>query len=164
MLERLFDLSNVPFRNSIFRSVLPWEWLNEVIGFLNKKSLSMPWDVQELGSGIFVDPECSIHPTAIIEGPCYISKNVEIGPFCLIREGCLLLDACHLGHCVEVKHSILMPGATCGHRNYIGDSVIGRNVNFGDGSSIANMRADHDPDKTIQVEWNGKYCGFIFRV
>ena len=42
----------------------------------------------------------------------------------------------------EVKHSILLPGAKAPHFNYVGDSILGTNVNLGAGTKLSNLRND----------------------
>jgi bifunctional UDP-N-acetylglucosamine pyrophosphorylase/glucosamine-1-phosphate N-acetyltransferase len=78
-----------------------------------------------------------------IEGPCIIGKNCRIGPNAYIRASTSIGNDCHIGHCSEVKNSIVMSGTKIPHFNYIGDSVIGSNCNFGAGTKGANLRHDH---------------------
>ena len=78
-----------------------------------------------------------------IEGPCVIGKNCRIGPHAYIRGSTSIGNDCHVGHCTEIKNSIIMPGTKIPHFNYIGDSVIGSNCNFGAGTKGANLRHDH---------------------
>jgi bifunctional UDP-N-acetylglucosamine pyrophosphorylase/glucosamine-1-phosphate N-acetyltransferase len=47
-----------------------------------------------------------------------------------------------VGHAVEVKRSVLLPGATAGHLAYVGDSVVGHDANLGAGTVVANLRHD----------------------
>jgi bifunctional N-acetylglucosamine-1-phosphate-uridyltransferase/glucosamine-1-phosphate-acetyltransferase GlmU-like protein len=47
-----------------------------------------------------------------------------------------------IGHCSEVKSSILLQGAKLAHFNYVGDSIVGSNVNLGAGVVCANIRLD----------------------
>jgi bifunctional N-acetylglucosamine-1-phosphate-uridyltransferase/glucosamine-1-phosphate-acetyltransferase GlmU-like protein len=47
-----------------------------------------------------------------------------------------------VGHCSEVKHSILLPKAKAPHFNYVGDSVIGTEANLGAGVKLSNLRND----------------------
>jgi bifunctional UDP-N-acetylglucosamine pyrophosphorylase/glucosamine-1-phosphate N-acetyltransferase len=85
-----------------------------------------------------------------IEGPCIIGKNCRIGPHAYIRGSTSIGDDCHIGHCSEVKNSIVMSGTKIPHFNYLGDSVVGSNCNFGAGTKVANIRHDHS---------NVKVCG-----
>jgi len=58
----------------------------------------------------------------------------------------------HVGHGVEVKNSVLMADASVGHLSYVGDSVLGRGVNFGAGTNVANLRHD---DTTVRMTVKG---------
>ncbi len=78
-----------------------------------------------------------------IEGPCIIGKNCRIGPHAYIRGATSVGDDCHIGHCTELKNSIVLTGTKIPHFNYIGDSVIGSECNFGAGTKVANLRHDH---------------------
>ncbi|MCK5577130.1 MAG: glucose-1-phosphate thymidylyltransferase, partial [Dehalococcoidales bacterium] len=75
-------------------------------------------------------------------GPVVIGRGCDIGPNCYIRPYTAIGDDCHLGAAVEVKSSIIMRGTKIPHHNYIGDSIIGENCNFGSGTKIANLRLD----------------------
>ena len=45
-----------------------------------------------------------------------------------------------VGHVTEVKHSIFLDGAKAGHFAYVGDSILGNQVNLGAGTKLANLR------------------------
>ena len=77
-----------------------------------------------------------------IVGPAVIGANCNIGPNCYIRPYTSIGDGCHVGHAVEIKNSIIMKNTAVPHHNYIGDSVIGEECNFGAGTKIANLRLD----------------------
>ncbi len=77
-----------------------------------------------------------------IIGPVIIGENTEIGPNCLIRPHTHIGSKCKVGSASEVKNSIIMDGSKVPHHNYVGDSVIGRNCNFGSGTKVANLRLD----------------------
>ena len=47
-----------------------------------------------------------------------------------------------VGQASETKHSILLPGAKAPHFNYVGDSVLGPDVNLGAGVKLSNLRND----------------------
>jgi bifunctional UDP-N-acetylglucosamine pyrophosphorylase/glucosamine-1-phosphate N-acetyltransferase len=69
-----------------------------------------------------------------IVGPVIIGQNCEIGPNCYIRPHTAIGDSCHIGNAVEVKSSIIMRGSKIPHHNYVGDSIIGEECNFGAGT------------------------------
>ena len=83
-----------------------------------------------------------------IEGDVYLGENSVIGPNAYIRGPSSIGKNCHIGGATTVKESILFEGVNAKHLSYIGDSVIGSNVNFGSGTQLANFRFD---SKVINV-------------
>ena len=77
-----------------------------------------------------------------IEGPVLIGECCDIGPNCYIRGSTSVGDRVRIGNAVELKNSIVMDGTHIGHLSYVGDSVIGRDCNFGAGTKTANLRLD----------------------
>jgi NDP-sugar pyrophosphorylase family protein len=57
-----------------------------------------------------------------------------------MRGYCLIGRNCVIGHVTEVKHSIFLDGAKAGHFAYLGDSILGNQVNLGAGTKLANLR------------------------
>jgi bifunctional UDP-N-acetylglucosamine pyrophosphorylase/glucosamine-1-phosphate N-acetyltransferase len=56
-----------------------------------------------------------------------------------LRSGTTIEDDVVLGVFTEVKDSVLGKGVRARHHSYIGDAVVGRNVNVGAGSITANF-------------------------
>ena len=94
-----------------------------------------------LTSGSRVE-DCVIGDRTIINASqCYrsrIGKEVTVGPFSHIRPDSDLADHVHIGDFVEVKNSLIGVGASVSHLTYVGDSDVGRNVNFGCGCVTVN--------------------------
>jgi UDP-N-acetylglucosamine diphosphorylase / glucose-1-phosphate thymidylyltransferase / UDP-N-acetylgalactosamine diphosphorylase / glucosamine-1-phosphate N-acetyltransferase / galactosamine-1-phosphate N-acetyltransferase len=102
-----------------------------------------------------------VSPLAQIEGQVYIEEGAEVGPFCYIqgptyvargaeiRHGAFLRGQCYIGegavvgHTTEVKNAIFFPKAKAAHFAYIGDSILGSNVNLGAGTKLANVKVNH---------------------
>ena len=91
-------------------------------------------DKIRIGSGTIVEPG------ALIKGPVVIGNDTEIRQGAYIRGDCLVGDGCVVGHTTEIKGSIMMDGAKAGHFAYIGDSILGNNVNLGAGTKLANLK------------------------
>jgi UDP-N-acetylglucosamine diphosphorylase / glucose-1-phosphate thymidylyltransferase / UDP-N-acetylgalactosamine diphosphorylase / glucosamine-1-phosphate N-acetyltransferase / galactosamine-1-phosphate N-acetyltransferase len=77
-----------------------------------------------------------------VEGCAYIGAGTVIGPNAYLRGFNSIGRNCAVGSGSTVKSSILLDHVNAKHLSYIGDSVIGENVNFGSGSQIANYRFD----------------------
>jgi UDP-N-acetylglucosamine diphosphorylase / glucose-1-phosphate thymidylyltransferase / UDP-N-acetylgalactosamine diphosphorylase / glucosamine-1-phosphate N-acetyltransferase / galactosamine-1-phosphate N-acetyltransferase len=87
-----------------------------------------------------------------IEGPVIIGTNCSIGPNAYLRASTVIGNNCKIGNAVEIKNSTVMDGTNIGHLSYIGDSVIGEDVNMGAGTITANLRHD---GKTIETPVKG---------
>ena len=80
-----------------------------------------------------------------ITGPCFIDKGAVIGDYAMVRESHIGKKTV-VGGYSEVTRSYLHDGATL-HRNYVGDSVLGKGVTMGGEATTANFRFD---SKTIR--------------
>lgn len=67
-----------------------------------------------------------------------VEDGVDCGPFVQVRAGSRLCKSVHIGDFVEVKNSVVGDGTKCAHLTYIGDSDVGKNVNFGCGTVTVN--------------------------
>ena len=67
-----------------------------------------------------------------------IGNNCDVGPYCYIRPGSQIHNNVKIGDFVEIKNSKVGEGSKVPHLSYIGDSVIGKQVNVGCGSITCN--------------------------
>ena len=107
-------------------------------------------------SQIYVGKGTVVEPGALIKGPTIIGDNTEIRQGAYMRGNCLVGDRCVVGHTTEVKHSIMLDGAKAGHFAYIGDSILGNEVNLGAGTKLANL-------KIVDVEMKLRVEGEIYK-
>ena len=84
-----------------------------------------------------VDADTTILPYSMIED-AEIGENCKIGPYARIRPGTKLSNKVHIGNFVEVKNSQIALGSKANHLSYIGDSIVGKNVNIGAGTITCN--------------------------
>ena len=73
-------------------------------------------------------------------GPAIVGDRTVIRHCAYVRENVIIGEDCTIGNSTEIKHSIVMNGTKAGHWNYIGDSIIGFNVNLGAGVKFANNK------------------------
>ena len=76
----------------------------------------------------------------ISNGPAIVGDRTVVRHCAYIRENVIIGEDCIIGNATEVKHSIVMNGVRAGHWNYIGDSILGFNVNLGAGVKLANSK------------------------
>ena len=67
-----------------------------------------------------------------------IEKDVKIGPFAHIRPKSVLKEKVKVGNFSEVKKSVIGYGSKINHLSYIGDAIVGKNVNIGAGTITCN--------------------------
>lgn len=79
-----------------------------------------------------------------------ILDNADIGPFVNIRPDCVIGASVHLGNFVEVKNSNIDSGTKVSHLTYVGDSDVGKNVNFGCGVVTVNFNGKTKNRTTIK--------------
>lgn len=87
---------------------------------------------------------------------CVIGKNCQIGPYSHIRPESILHDNITIGAYVEVKNSIIDDYTRARHLTYIGDSQVGKNVNFGCGTITCNYDG---LDKTACIIGDNVFIG-----
>ncbi|MGW9128191.1 bifunctional UDP-N-acetylglucosamine diphosphorylase/glucosamine-1-phosphate N-acetyltransferase GlmU [Paenibacillus chitinolyticus] len=67
-----------------------------------------------------------------------IGSHANVGPFAYLRPGTDLGEHVKIGDFVEIKNAKLGEGSKVSHLSYVGDAVIGKNVNFGCGAITVN--------------------------
>jgi bifunctional UDP-N-acetylglucosamine pyrophosphorylase/glucosamine-1-phosphate N-acetyltransferase len=67
-----------------------------------------------------------------------IEEGASIGPFSHLRPLCEVKAKAKIGNFVEVKKSVIGRGSKANHLTYIGDSVVGEDVNIGAGTITCN--------------------------
>lgn len=87
-----------------------------------------------LGHGVLIESG------AMIKSPAIIGDQTEVRQGAYLRGYCLTGKCCVLGHTTEIKHSIFLNNAKAGHFAYLGDSILGENVNLGAGTKFANLK------------------------
>jgi len=91
---------------------------------------------------VVVEDGAVVEPGVVIDGPAIVRSGAEVGPNAYVRGATLVGEDCHVGHGVEIKNSVLLSGATVPHLSYVGDSLLGPDVNLGAGTQVANLRHD----------------------
>ncbi|ADB60094.1 Nucleotidyl transferase [Haloterrigena turkmenica DSM 5511] len=134
----------------------PWELLeaNEwKIAELDRRIDGRVSDDAHLEGDVVVEEGATVEPGVVVEGPALIRSGAEVGPNAYVRGATLIGEDAEIGHAVEVKNSVVSRGTSVSHLSYVGDSVLGRDVNFGAGTNVANLRHDDaDIEFTVKGE------------
>ena len=90
-----------------------------------------------IGPKVVIGNNSTMHPFTHLDD-CKIGKNVSIGPNARIRPGSEIADEAKVGNFVEIKKSKLGKGSKVNHLAYVGDAILGKNVNVGAGTITCN--------------------------
>ena len=69
---------------------------------------------------------------------CTIKNNVKIGPYARLRQNCIIEDDVNIGNFVELKKTLFGQRSKTAHLSYLGDAIIGDDVNIGCGTITVN--------------------------
>ncbi len=135
----------------------PWSLLeaNELL-LKEKKSFKNEGTIEEgatIKGNVEIGKGTIIRAGSYIEGPVIIGENCVIGPNCHIKPFTSIGSRCKVCNGSDIESSIIMDGSRVPHLSFVGDSVIGENVNIAGGSVIANLRHDETHVKSMV---NGK--------
>lgn len=127
----------------------PWELTSNSIEAVGRL-------LTDIGSDYEIVVNVAVHRTAVVEFHASIKGPAVIGPHCfvaatsLIRGGCWLDENCIIGPASELKSSFMFRDSKLAHFNFVGDSILGSDVNLEAGSIIANCRNEL-PGSTIRI-------------
>lgn len=140
-------------------AVFVWEALCRLPSYLKKQKLGkIEVDIPKEAcladtAQISIGHGTIIEPGVYIQGPCWIGPNNVLRHGAYIRGDVVTGEGCIIGHDTEIKNSILLNRSYAPHFNYVGDSILGNDVNLGAGVKLANFRLDH---QEISVLFKGK--------
>ena len=102
----------------------------------------------ELADGVVIEPNCVIINSKIGAGShikaythiedSALAADCDIGPYARLRPGTDLADGVKIGNFVETKKAVIAKGSKVNHLSYVGDAIVGSNVNVGAGTITCN--------------------------
>jgi bifunctional UDP-N-acetylglucosamine pyrophosphorylase / glucosamine-1-phosphate N-acetyltransferase len=144
--RNLFDLREFEYGNLFTATEPVWQALGSSLddffaAWDRWGSFSpLPQGVHLLEGNIFIGPSCRIEPGVVLRGPVIVGAGTEIRTGAYLRGGVVLGRRCVIGAHSELKRAILLDGAHAPHQNYVGDSILGCNVNLGAGTILSNVK------------------------
>ena len=112
-----------------------------------------------LGNGVKIGPNVVIKDSNIADNAnilqgtsidgSEIGEGASVGPYARIRPGTILKENTKIGNFVETKNAVIGKGSKASHLAYIGDAVLGENVNIGAGTIFCNYDGVNKHQTTI---------------
>lgn len=156
----LLTYNDFPCKELFIGANYPWDVLQNIETFF---AMKVQYEIlSPIPSGVFlvnqdlihIAPNVTIESGAFIEGPVYIGEGSVVRSGAYIRGFSVFGSNCVVGHGTEVKRSVFLNGAKAAHLNYVGDSVLGKDVNLGAGVKCANYRFDK---KLIEAKYENEH-------
>ncbi|MFQ5914702.1 MAG: glucose-1-phosphate thymidylyltransferase [Nitrospinota bacterium] len=104
------------------------------------------------GLRILIRSGAVVEPGVLIKAGALIGENAQIRQGAYLRGGVIVAEDAVVGHVTEVKNSVFFKGAEAGHFAYVGDSLLGRHVNLGAGTKLANLELRTPQQRTGRVK------------
>ncbi|WP_039360970.1 UDP-N-acetylglucosamine diphosphorylase [Candidatus Protochlamydia amoebophila] len=149
-----FNLSTFTHTALFEKDPAPWIILTRLASYLKKLKLGVllgsisPQAYLIRPEEITIGEGSIVEPGAYIQGPCWIGNHCVIRHGAYIRGHVITGDYCVIGHDTEVKNSLFLNRAHAAHFAYVGDTILGHDVNLGAGTKCANFKLDQ---QTVSV-------------
>lgn len=153
------------YAEDLYQNALRDYYMDHGVTMIDPQSVFFSYDTKigadcELGPNVQFGKGVRLENSVYVEGNCYIEDTyindtaqvlsfshlvgaeighkATVGPFARLRKDSDIGDCAKVGSFVEVKKSTLGYKTSAGHLSYIGDAVIGNEVNIGAGTVFAN--------------------------
>ena len=160
----IFDASDIATLTEDFKEAINFSHINNGVFIIDPNNTYISSGV-EIGAGTQILPgsiikgatkigcNCIIGPNAYISNSLLdsnitvnssqvydsqIGNGTTVGPFSYVRPQSQIGQNVKIGDFVEVKKATIGDGTKISHLTYIGDAIVGKNVNFGCGTVVVN--------------------------
>lgn len=131
----------------------PWALVARAEGVLERLIGGLPAGYQ-VAERIAVHASATVETGVVLKGPAIVGPRCYLAAGSYVRGGAWLDEACAIGPGAELKSSFVFRGSRLAHFNFVGDSLLGSDVNLEAGSIVANYRNERD-DREIRVAAGG---------
>ncbi len=87
-------------------------------------------------NGAVLGDDVSVTDSVLLD--CTVEDGTTVGPFAYLRPQTHVGKGVRIGDFVEIKNTAIGDGTKVSHLTYIGDSTVGKGVNFGCGTVVSN--------------------------
>ena len=91
----------------------------------------------------------------MVKGPAIVGANSFVASGAYLRGGVFVGEACIVGPGCELKSTFMLRASKVAHLSFVGDSILGTDVNIEAGAMVANYRNELI-EKRIHFVWRGR--------
>ncbi len=154
MIDLSLFIQPFPLPREIIHDYQPWQLTASLDEILTRYFVSLNKDYC-ISNNQAIHHSARIEPGVILKGTVIIGADCFLATGAYLRGGVFLDNKVSIGPGCEIKSSVIARGTTIAHFNFIGNSLIGNNVNFEAGSVIANHYNERE-NKRIFVSLNSE--------
>jgi NDP-sugar pyrophosphorylase family protein len=132
----------------------PWDIVQQLEAIIKRSFRAL--DVEYRMEGDFaIHQSSTIEEGAILKGTGFIGARCFVAAGAYLRGGVHIADDCIVGPGSELKSSVVFSGSKLAHFNFVGNSIVGSDVNLEAGAILANFRNEL-AEKTIRIACAGR--------
>lgn len=137
----------------------PWEVLEEMkkhhTVILPKITVNNINDAE-----VYAHSNVEIQPYCLFSGLVILDEGVKIGPYSFLRGPIYIGRNSLIGPYAEITRSLIMDNTSLAHKNIVGDSIFGNNINFGGMSVCCNTIFG---DKLIKARYHKEIITYNYK-
>jgi NDP-sugar pyrophosphorylase family protein len=131
-------------------SVSPWELTSQSEAVVRQLLRGITEPEYIVANEVAVHISSTVEPGAVLKGPLILGPHCFVASGAYLRGGNWVAEHCTFGPGAELKSSFVFSGTKLAHFNFVGDSILGSDVNLEAGSIICNYRNER-VDKEVRV-------------
>jgi len=135
-------------------ALAPWEVTSQAEAIVRRLITGLSFAEFTASGEVLVHKSAVVECGALLKGPLILGSKCFVAAGAYLRGGNWVGEGCTFGPGAELKSSFVFAGTKLAHFNFVGDSIVGRDVNFEAGSIVCNYRNERQ-DKEILVRLAG---------
>lgn len=139
-------------------SISPWQLTSQSEAIVRQLLHGLAASEFVIADEVAVHVSARVEPGAVLKGPLILGPRCFVATGAYLRGGNWVAEGCTFGPGAELKSSFVFSGTKLAHFNFVGDSILGADVNLEAGSIICNYRNERT-DKEIRVRLGGVLQG-----
>ena len=150
--QYIADFASSPLAQ--WSSLSPWEMTTRSAEIVRALLPSLIADDFIITDEIAVHRSTFVESGATLKGPLIVGASGYVAAGTYLRGGNWVADRCTFGPGAELKSSFVFGGTKLAHFNFVGDSIVGADVNLEAGSIVCNYRNERS-SKQVMARVNG---------
>lgn len=146
--DYLAELAQSPL--AAYASSTPWALVGQSEQIVRALLPDLDRTAFNMEGEIAVHRSATVEAGAVLKGPLILGANCFVAAGAYLRGGNWVAERCTFGPGAELKSSFVFSGTKLAHFNFVGDSIVGSDVNLEAGSIVCNYRNER-ADKEIVV-------------